>query len=95
MPTPVDARNEPDLGAVRAACATVGKAMKKGAVVVFESTVYPGVTEDVCGPALEAASGLKCGADFFLGYSPERINPGDRPIRWSGSPRWWPGRRRR
>jgi UDP-N-acetyl-D-galactosamine dehydrogenase len=78
VPTPVNERNEPDLGAVRAACATVGKAMKKGAVVVFESTVYPGVTEDVCGPALEAASGLTCGADFFLGYSPERINPGDR-----------------
>lgn len=78
VPTPVDANNEPDLGAVRAASATVGKAMRKGAVVVFESTVYPGVTEDVCGPALEAASGLKCGADFFLGYSPERINPGDK-----------------
>jgi UDP-N-acetyl-D-galactosamine dehydrogenase len=78
VPTPVDARNEPDLGAVRAACATVGKVIGKGAIVVFESTVYPGVTEDICGPALEAASGLACGRDFFLGYSPERINPGDR-----------------
>ena len=77
VPTPVDAYNVPDLGAVRASCETVGRAIETGAVVVFESTVYPGVTEDVCGPALEAASGLVCGRDFFLGYSPERINPGD------------------
>ena len=77
VPTPVDAHNVPDLGAVRGACDTVGGAIKPGAVVVFESTVYPGVTEDICGPALEAASGLACGRDFFLGYSPERINPGD------------------
>ena len=56
----------------------VGEVMSKGAVVVYESTVYPGVTEDVCGPILEHASGLECGKDFFLGYSPERINPGDR-----------------
>jgi UDP-N-acetyl-D-galactosamine dehydrogenase len=78
VPTPVDGANQPDLGAVRAACRTVGGVLGRGAVVVFESTVYPGVTEDLCGPALEQASGLKCGADFFLGYSPERINPGDR-----------------
>jgi len=78
VPTPVDAANNPDLGAVRAACATVGEHMAKGAIVVFESTVYPGVTEDICGPDLEKASGLVCGRDFFLGYSPERINPGDR-----------------
>ncbi len=78
VPTPVDSANEPDFGAVRAACATVGKAMRRGAVVVFESTVYPGVTENLCGPALEQASGLVCGRDFFLGYSPERINPGDK-----------------
>jgi UDP-N-acetyl-D-glucosamine/UDP-N-acetyl-D-galactosamine dehydrogenase len=78
VPTPVDARNQPDLGAVRAASRLVGGAMAKGAIVVYESTVYPGVTEDVCGPELEAASGLVCGRDFFLGYSPERINPGDR-----------------
>jgi UDP-N-acetyl-D-glucosamine/UDP-N-acetyl-D-galactosamine dehydrogenase len=78
VPTPVDAANRPDLDAVRAACRTVGGAMAKGAVVVLESTVYPGVTEDVCGPELESASGLVCGRDFFLGYSPERINPGDR-----------------
>jgi UDP-N-acetyl-D-galactosamine dehydrogenase len=78
VPTPVDAANKPDLGAVRAACATVGAHLGRGAIVVFESTVYPGVTEDICGPALAAASGLVCGRDFFLGYSPERINPGDR-----------------
>lgn len=78
VPTPVDAQNRPDLNAVQAACRTVGAAMGVGAIVVFESTVYPGITEDVCGPTLEAASGLRCGHDFFLGYSPERINPGDR-----------------
>ena len=78
VPTPVDARNEPDLGALHAACATVGAELEKGAIVVFESTVYPGVTEDICGPALEVASHMVCGTDFFLGYSPERINPGDK-----------------
>jgi UDP-N-acetyl-D-galactosamine dehydrogenase len=78
VPTPVDSNNRPDLGAVLAACKTVGRRLAKNGIVVFESTVYPGVTEDVCGPALEAASGLVCGRDFFLGYSPERINPGDR-----------------
>ncbi|HYM01791.1 MAG TPA: nucleotide sugar dehydrogenase, partial [Stellaceae bacterium] len=78
VPTPVDERNQPDLAAVRSACETVGKRLAKNAIVVFESTVYPGVTEDFCGPVLETVSGLKCGRDFFLGYSPERINPGDR-----------------
>jgi UDP-N-acetyl-D-galactosamine dehydrogenase len=78
VPTPVAANNQPDLGAVRGASKMVGEVMSKGAVVVFESTVYPGVTEDVCGPILEQASGLQCGKEFFLGYSPERINPGDR-----------------
>jgi UDP-N-acetyl-D-galactosamine dehydrogenase len=78
VPTPVDLENRPDLGPVLKACSTVGQAMGKGAVVVFESTVYPGVTEDICGPELERVSGLKCGVDFFLGYSPERINPGDK-----------------
>ena len=78
VPTPVAANNQPDLGAVRGASKMVGEVMTKGAIVVYESTVYPGVTEDVCGPILEQASGLVCGADFFLGYSPERINPGDR-----------------
>ena len=78
VPTPVGADNKPDLSAVVAASETVGKSLKPGAIVVYESTVYPGVTEDICGPALERASGLECGRDFFLGYSPERINPGDR-----------------
>ncbi|MBM3489269.1 MAG: nucleotide sugar dehydrogenase [Alphaproteobacteria bacterium] len=78
VPTPVDDHNLPDLSPLRAACAAVGPALRRGATVVFESTVYPGVTEEICGPALEAASGLRCGQDFFLGYSPERINPGDR-----------------
>ncbi len=78
VPTPVGADKRPDLSAVLAATDTVGRALKPGAIVVYESTVYPGVTEDICGPALERASGLTCGKDFFLGYSPERINPGDR-----------------
>ena len=77
-PTPVDDDNRPDLSAVEGACDTVGGVLRRGAIVVFESTVYPGVTEDICGPRLAAASGLTCGEDFFLGYSPERINPGDR-----------------
>ncbi len=78
VPTPVDGDNRPDLSALSAACGTVGGVMGKGAIVVIESTVYPGVTEEICGPDLEAASGLSCGRDFFLGYSPERMNPGDR-----------------
>ncbi len=77
VPTPVDAHNVPDLSAVRAASRTVGEVISKGAIVVFESTVYPGVTEDICGRDIESASGLACGRDFHLGYSPERINPGD------------------
>lgn len=81
VPTPVDADNKPDLRAVRAACATVGRRMKPGAIVVLESTVYPGVVETICGPELERASGLVSGHDFFLGYSPERANPGDREHR--------------
>ncbi len=80
VPTPVDADNRPDLGIVMAATRTVGSMLKPGrrSIVVYESTVYPGVTEDLCGPELERVSGLVCGEDFFLGYSPERINPGDR-----------------
>ena len=78
VPTPVDAENRPDLTAVRKASETVARVMTKGAIVCYESTVYPGVTEDVCGPILAAGSGLSRGRDFFLGYSPERINPGDR-----------------
>lgn len=77
VPTPIDAQNEPDLSAVIAASRMIGGALKKGDIVVYESTVYPGVTEDVCAPVLEEVSGLKSGADFYLGYSPERINPGD------------------
>ncbi len=78
VPTPVDANNRPDLSALVAASETVGRAIEPGAVVVFESTVYPGATEDICGPAIERTSGLRNGVDFSLGYSPERINPGDR-----------------
>ncbi len=78
IPTPVDERNLPDLSPVEKASATVGKHLKKGAIVVYESTVYPGVTEELCGPILEKESGMVCGTDFTLGYSPERINPGDK-----------------
>ncbi|NIA69034.1 nucleotide sugar dehydrogenase [Pelagibius litoralis] len=78
VPTPVDRENRPDLGAVISASRAVGAVLRPGGVVVYESTVYPGVTEEVCGPILAEASGLTAGRDFFLGYSPERINPGDR-----------------
>ncbi|MEM7223676.1 MAG: nucleotide sugar dehydrogenase [Pseudomonadota bacterium] len=78
VPTPVDGDRRPDLTIVEAACRTVGAHLSKGAVVVLESTVYPGVTEEVCGPILAGASGLTSGVDFTLGYSPERMNPGDR-----------------
>jgi UDP-N-acetyl-D-galactosamine dehydrogenase len=78
VPTPFDEANRPEFGAILKACELVGPALSRGSVVVFESTVYPGVTEDICGPALEKASGLQCGTDFTLGYSPERINPGDK-----------------
>jgi UDP-N-acetyl-D-galactosamine dehydrogenase len=77
VPTPIDSAFVPDLSHVMAASRTVGGALKKGDIVVYESTVYPGCTEEECGPILEAASGLRCGVDFTLGYSPERINPGD------------------
>lgn len=78
VPTPIDATRKPDLRALKLASETVGSVMRSGAIVVYESTVYPGVTEEVCGPILEEASGLRCGVDFKLGYSPERINPGDK-----------------
>lgn len=78
LPTPVDDNNLPDLTLLEAASQTVGEHLKKGMIVVYESTVYPGVTEEICGPILEKASGLTCGEDFTLGYSPERINPGDK-----------------
>lgn len=77
VPTPVDDDFRPNLSAMKAASKTVAQHLQKGAVVVYESTVYPGVTEDVCAPILEAVSGLKCGTDFYLGYSPERVSPGD------------------
>lgn len=78
VPTPTNKDNTPDLRPVIGASKTVGRNLSKGSIVVFESTVYPGVTEEVCIPLLEAESGLKCGTDFKIGYSPERINPGDR-----------------
>ena len=78
VPTPIDEANRPDFSAMLSACALVGPALSRGSIVVFESTVYPGVTEEVCAPMLEQASGLKAGVDFKLGYSPERINPGDK-----------------
>lgn len=78
VPTPVDQVNRPDLGPVYAATKTVGQHLQKGAIVVYESTVYPGCTEEDCVPILEQESGLRCGSDFKVGYSPERINPGDK-----------------
>lgn len=78
VPTPVKDDNNPDLGPVENASRIVGRNMVPGTIVVYESTVYPGVTEDICIPILEKESGLKCGVDFKIGYSPERINPGDR-----------------
>ena len=77
VPTPLDEEKRPDLGAVLAASETVGARLGKGAAVVFESTVWPGVTEDICVPVLERASGLAAGTDFHVGYAPERMNPGD------------------
>ena len=77
VPTPITEERRPDLSPLRSACELIGPRMRKGALVVFESTVYPGATEDFCGPLLEQYSGLKQGRDFTLGYSPERINPGD------------------
>jgi len=78
VPTPIDSNNRPDLGPMISATKTIGPHLKRGDIVVYESTVYPGVTEEVCGPILDAQSGLRNGSDFYLGYSPERINPGDK-----------------
>jgi len=78
VPTPVTAQNQPDLTSLERASITVGKLLTKGSIVVYESTVYPGVTEEYCALILEKNSGLHCGTDFYLGYSPERINPGDK-----------------
>jgi UDP-N-acetyl-D-glucosamine/UDP-N-acetyl-D-galactosamine dehydrogenase len=82
VPTPIDAARQPDLGAVLKASETVGGALKKGDIVVYESTVYPGCTEEECVPVLERVSGLRFGVDFAVGYSPERINPGDKQRRF-------------
>lgn len=78
VPTPVNDDHTPDLSPVEGASTILGRNLTKGSIVVFESTVYPGVTEDICVPILEKESGLKCGIDFKIGYSPERINPGDK-----------------
>src|SRR5690606_7127082 len=78
VPTPVDVSNNPDLTPLYKASETIGRVISKGDIVVYESTVYPGVTEDECIPIVEKVSGLKFNLDFFAGYSPERINPGDK-----------------
>lgn len=78
VPTPIDRNRKPDLTPLIKASETIGKVLQPGAIVVYESTVYPGVTEDICGPVLARVSGLKQGVDFKLGYSPERLNPGDK-----------------
>src|SRR5690606_27562610 len=78
----IDRSNQPDLTALLGASETVGRALKKGDIVVYESTVYPGATEEDCVPMLERESGLKAGKDFTVGYSPERINPGDKAHRF-------------
>ena len=77
VPTPILKSKQPDLYCMTSASETVGRNLSRGSIVVFESTVFPGVTEEICAPILEKESGLKCGRDFFIGYSPERINPGD------------------
>jgi len=78
IPTPITITNQPDLSLLLSACKVIGENLSKGSIVVFESTVYPGVTEDICVPIIEKASSLKCGRDWQIGYSPERINPGDK-----------------
>ena len=83
VPTPIDAHKQPDLGPLVAASETVGRALKRGGIVIYESTVYPGATEEVCVPVLARASGLEFNVDFFAGYSPERVNPGDKSHRVS------------
>lgn len=83
VPTPINKARQPDLSCLFSASEIVGKQLTKGDIVVYESTVYPGTTEEECVPILEKASGLKCGQDFFVGYSPERINPGDKKHNFS------------
>ena len=84
VPTPIDGSKKPDLSALKNATGIVGQNLSRGAIIVYESTVYPGVTEDVCLPILERESGMKNGVDFKIGYSPERINPGDREHTFTG-----------
>ncbi|TXI49816.1 MAG: nucleotide sugar dehydrogenase [Lysobacter sp.] len=81
VPTPIDAYKRPDLGPLEAASRTVGRAIRPGGIAIYESTVFPGATEEICAPIVERESGLRYGHDFFAGYSPERINPGDRQHR--------------
>jgi UDP-N-acetyl-D-galactosamine dehydrogenase len=81
VPTPIDKHNRPDLTPLIKASTTIGKVLKKGDIVIYESTVYPGATEEECVPVLEQHSGLKFNIDFFAGYSPERVNPGDKAHR--------------
>ena len=81
VPTPIDSERRPDLSPLEGACALIGPRLRPGSVVVFESTVYPGLTREFCGPLLAKHSGLRQGIDFKLGYSPERINPGDKQHR--------------
>jgi len=81
VPTPVDASNSPDMGPLMSACETVGRVISAGDIVIFESTVYPGATEEVCVPVIEKTSGLKFNEGFYAGYSPERVNPGDKTHR--------------
>ena len=78
VPTPIDDQKRPNLEPIRQACVLAGRSLRRGGIVVYESTVYPGLTEEFCVPILERESGLRAGTDFFVGYSPERINPGDR-----------------
>ena len=78
VPTPVDSNNLPDLSPLISASRTIGSILQKNVTVIYESTVYPGATEEICVPILESESGLKFNKDFFVGYSPERINPGDK-----------------
>ncbi len=82
VPTPIDASKQPDLAPLKGASQTIGRTLKRGDIVVYELTVFPGVTEDICIPVLEKTSGLKWKADFNVGYSPERINPGDKERRF-------------
>src|SRR5690606_32385093 len=81
VPTPIDEYKQPDLSPLKRASETIGRVLKRGDIVVYESTVYPGATEEVCVPVLESVSGLRFNEDFYAGYSPERINPGDKKHR--------------